>query len=234
MIQIRPARQRGHANHGWLDSWHSFSFADYVDPAHGGWGVLRVINEDRIAPASGFGTHGHRDMEIVTWVLSGTLEHRDSLGSVGRLGPGEVQWMSAGRGVMHSERNPSPSEPVHLLQIWIEPQRTGGAPAYAQQAVAPALLANRLGVLVSPDGRDGSLTMGQDAFVLAARMDRGCRLHHSLVPGRLAWAQVVRGALSLNEHVLVAGDGAAIHAEAGLDLRADDDCEVLLFDLPQA
>jgi redox-sensitive bicupin YhaK (pirin superfamily) len=232
MITIRRAKERGHADHGWLDTFHTFSFADYWDPRHMGWGPLRVINEDRVAPASGFPTHAHRDMEIITYVLEGALEHRDSLGTGSVIRPGEVQRMSAGTGVRHSEYNASKTEPVHLLQIWIEPARTGIAPGYEQKTFGEAERRGRLRLIAAPDGRDGAVTIHQDATVYAATLARGERVEHALAPGRLGWLQVARGALLVNGEQLAQGDGAAIEGERAITLEAVEPAETLLFDLP--
>jgi len=232
MIQVRPAQERGHANHGWLDSFHTFSFADYYDPAHMGFSVLRVINEDRVIPGAGFPTHGHRDMEIVSYVLAGALEHKDSMGNGSIIRPGDVQRMSAGTGVRHSEYNPSASEPVHFLQIWILPKTRGIAPGYEQQHFEPAELDGQLRVVASPDGRDGSVTIHQDALLYAARLDGGTSLTHAIAPGRRAYVQVARGSVVLNGAALAAGDGAHIEQENPLRLDHGRGAEVLLFDLP--
>lgn len=232
MIQIRPAAERGHANHGWLDSHHSFSFADYYDPKHMGWSVLRVINDDRVAPGMGFGTHGHRDMEIVSYVLSGTLQHRDSMGNGTLIRPGDVQRMSAGRGVMHSEFNPSQAEQVHFLQIWILPAVRGIDPGYEQISFSDDEKRGRFRLVASPDGRDGSVTLHQDAAIHAGLFDRGEAAELSLAPGRAAYVHVARGAVTLNGIALNAGDGARIENEAGLRVEGVEAGEVLLFDLP--
>ncbi len=231
MIRLRPAKARGHANHGWLDTWHTFSFADYVDPRHMGFSVLRVINEDVVAPASGFPTHPHRDMEIITYILEGALEHKDSLGSGSVIRPGEVQRMSAGTGIRHSEFNPSPSESVHLLQIWILPAKQGVTPGYEQKRFEDVELANRLRLVASPDGAEGSVTIHQDARVYAARL-QGAEVTHALAPKRRAWVQVARGEVSLNGQKLAAGDGAGVEQETMLRFAADKTAELLLFDLP--
>ncbi|MCX7672804.1 MAG: pirin family protein [Thiobacillaceae bacterium] len=231
MITLRPAQVRGHADHGWLDTWHSFSFADYYDPQEMGFGSLRVLNEDRIAPGAGFPMHGHRDMEIITWILAGALAHEDSLGNGSVITVGEVQRMSAGTGIRHSERNPSPDESVHLLQIWIQPARAGLAPGYEQRRIDPAALEGRLGLIASPQGRAGSVILHQDAEVYAARLAPGAVVSHALRPGRLAYVQVARGALSLNGLPLRAGDGAKIRAETELVMTATEDAELLLFDM---
>lgn len=228
MIQLRKANDRGHANHGWLDSWHTFSFADYHDPKHVSFSALRVINEDRVSPGEGFPTHPHRDMEIITYVLEGALEHKDSLGTGSVIRPGEVQRMSAGTGIRHSEFNHSQTEPVHFLQIWILPDRQGVQPGYEQKRIG---LDGRLRLVASPNGRDGSLTIHQDASVYAARLN-GNEVTHALAPGRRAWLQVARGAVKLNGTTLQAGDGAGIENEPVLNLAADASAEILLFDLP--
>lgn len=233
MITLRPARERGHANHGWLDSWHSFSFADYFDPAHMGWGPLRVINDDTVAPGQGFSTHGHRDMEIISYVLDGALEHRDSLGTGSVIRPGEVQRMSAGRGILHSEYNPSSVEPVHFLQIWIEPAVRGIAPDYEQVALAPPGEGGGLQLVASPQGGNGTVRLHQDVRLYAARLGSGQSDSLSLLPGRLAYVHVARGSLVLNGLALGDGDGARIGDESLLELSATGTgAEVLVFDLP--
>ena len=232
MIAIRPAKERGHADHGWLDTWHTFSFADYYDPRFMGFRVLRVINEDFVGPGRGFPTHGHRDMEIITYVLEGALAHRDSLGTGSVIRPGEVQRMSAGTGVRHSEANPSADEPVHLLQIWIEPATAGIAPGYEQKAFADADKRGRLRLVASPDGADGSVTIHQDARVYATVLGPGQQVVHALAPGRHAWVHVARGTLTLNGHTLERGDGAAVSRETTLTLVGEEEAEALLFDLP--
>lgn len=231
MMQLRKAQDRGHANHGWLDSWHTFSFADYHDPEHVSFSALRVINEDLVIPGEGFPTHPHRDMEIITYVLEGALEHKDSLGTGSVIRPGEVQRMSAGTGIRHSEFNHSQSEPVHFLQIWILPNRQGVQPGYEQKRIDLNEVIGKLRLVASPDGRDGSVTIHQDARVYAARLN-GNEVTHTLAPGRRAWLQVARGVVKLNETTLHAGDGAAIENESALRLTADGSAEVLLFDLP--
>jgi quercetin 2,3-dioxygenase len=232
MITIRKAKERGHADHGWLDTYHTFSFADYRDPRHMGWGPLRVINEDRVAPGSGFPTHAHRDMEIITYVLEGALEHRDSLGTGSVIRPGDVQRMSAGTGVRHSEYNASKTEPVHLLQIWIEPARTGIAPGYEQKMFAEPERRGQLRLIAAADGRDGAVTIHQDAAVYATTLARGERVEHALAAQRLAWLQVARGALLVNGERLAQGDGAAIDKESRLEIAALEPAEAILFDLP--
>ncbi|MEO8606070.1 MAG: pirin family protein [bacterium] len=229
MLTVRPAAARGHVHIDWLDSRHSFSFGEYHDPAHMGFRALRVINEDHVAPAGGFGTHPHRDMEIVTWVLDGALEHRDSLGTGSVIRPGEVQRMSAGTGIRHSEINASQTAPVHLLQIWLLPERAGLAPSYEQKTVRFETPTLRL--IASHDGRDGSVTIHQAADVWAARLPSGALTTHTLAPGRHAWLQVARGDVTLNGTALHAGDGVAISDEQQLEVRADSASEVLLFDL---
>jgi len=232
MIQVRKSADRGHANHGWLDSYHSFSFADYHDPAHVQFSVLRVINEDRVAPGAGFPTHGHRDMEIVSYVLEGALEHKDSLGTGSVIRPGDVQRMSAGTGVRHSEFNASKSELVHFLQIWILPKTNGIAPGYEQKHFAPSDLTGRLRVVASPDGRDGSVTIHQDALLYATKLDDTMNVSHTLAAGRRAYVHVARGSVVLNGTPLAAGDGARLEHEPVIELTADNSAEVLLFDLP--
>lgn len=235
MMQVRRSADRGHFNHGWLDTYHSFSFADYHDPDHMGFRALRVINEDRIAPGAGFGMHPHRDMEIVTVMLAGALQHRDSLGHAAVLRPGEVQRITAGRGVLHSEFNASATEPAHLLQIWLFPRARGLTPDYAQQAVA-ASSDGVLQPLVSPDGRAGSLVIQQDATLYRATLGAGQSLTHVLAPPHHAWVQVLRGGLGVADDgspaaVLAAGDGAAMNEIAALTITAEADAEFLLFDL---
>ncbi len=231
MIHIRKAAERGHFDHGWLDTWHSFSFADYYDPNYMGFHALRVINDDRVAPGQGFGTHGHRDMEIVTYVLEGALEHRDSMGNGEVLRPGELQRMSAGTGIRHSEFNPSRTEPVHLYQIWLLPERNGLRPSYEQRAFSAAERENRLRLVASPDAADGSLTIHQDARLYLSTLGAGQAVSHDLRPGRHAWLQVLRGQAALNGQPLSEGDGAAISEEKALEIRSDKGAEVLLFDL---
>ena len=228
MIQIRKAEDRGHFDHGWLDTYHTFSFADYYDPEFMGFRALRVINEDRVQPGRGFGTHSHRDMEIVTYVLEGELQHRDSMGTGSIIRPGEVQRMSAGTGVLHSEVNPSRDRSVHLLQIWLLPDRRGLKPEYEQKTFPAEERADRLRLVASHDGSDGSLTIHQDAKILAGTIRDS--VQYELQPGRYAWLQVARGSLDLNGQTLNAGDGAAIENEPSLTLRGKD-AEVLLFDL---
>ena len=232
MITVRNAAQRGHYDHGWLDTFHTFSFAGYHDPAHMGFRDLRVLNEDRVTPGEGFGQHGHRDMEIISWVLDGALAHRDSTGGEGVLRPGEVQRMSAGTGVTHSEFNGSDAEPVHFLQIWILPDRRGHAPSYEQKPVPLAAREGRLALIASPDGAEGSTTIHQDVRVYASRLSDGQSVRHALAPGRGAWVQVARGAVSVNGVALGGGDGAAVEGEELLSVAAaGGPAEVLLLDL---
>jgi redox-sensitive bicupin YhaK (pirin superfamily) len=231
MITRRPARERGHADHGWLDTWHTFSFSDYHDPRHMGFRDLRVINDDRVRGGHGFPPHPHRDMEIITYVLEGALEHRDSMGNGSVIRPGEVQRMSAGTGVVHSEFNPSRADLVHLLQIWILPRARGLAPGYEQRRFDDAELADRLRVIAAPDGRDGAVTINQDVSVYAARLGAGAKVQHALARGRFAWVHVARGAASLNGEAMEAGDGAAVSDEHDLVLNAATPAEFLLFDL---
>jgi redox-sensitive bicupin YhaK (pirin superfamily) len=232
MIQVRKSCERGHANHGWLDTYHTFSFADYYDPAHMGFGPLRVINEDRVEPGKGFGTHGHRDMEIITYVLGGGLQHRDSLGNGSVIRPGDVQRMSAGTGVMHSEFNASETDPVHFLQIWIEPNARGVRPSYEQKHFAAEDRRGRLRLLASPDGRDDSVTIHQDARVHAADLAPDDAVDYHLEPGRRAYVHVARGAVTLNGTPLEAGDGARLVDETTVNLSGLQESQVLLFDLP--
>jgi quercetin 2,3-dioxygenase len=231
MFTLRRSAERGHAQHGWLESRHTFSFADYHDPAHMGFGPLRVINEDRVQPGKGFGTHGHRDMEIISYVLDGQLEHKDNMGTGSIIVPGDVQRMSAGRGVLHSEYNPSRSAPVHFLQIWIQPDVTGIAPSYEQKAIAADLKRGRFALIASPDGRDGSVTIHQDARIYAGLFDGAEAASHDVAPGRRAYVHVARGSVSVNGNRLEAGDAAAITGEAAVRVEAGADAEVLLFDL---
>ena len=231
MVTRRPSRERGHANHGWLDSYHTFSFADYYDPKHMGFRHLRVINEDRVQPSRGFGTHSHQDMEIITYVLEGALEHRDSMGNRSVIVPGDVQRMSAGTGVTHSEYNPSPTEPVHLLQIWILPEKKSLPPSFQQRAFQPEEKRNTPRRIASRNGRDGSVTVHHDVDLFAALLESGELVRHALPPGRHAWLQVVGGAVALNGTLLFAGDGAAASDEGRLEISASESSEVLLFDL---
>ncbi|MBV8266750.1 MAG: pirin family protein [Planctomycetaceae bacterium] len=232
MIAVRRASERGHGQHGWLDTYHTFSFNDYYDQQYMGFRVLRVINEDRVEAGQGFGIHGHRDMEIISYVLEGALGHKDSLGNGSVLRPGEFQCMTAGTGIRHSEFNPSDSEPVHFYQIWLLPDRQGLAPSYDQRAFPEDERRGRLRVVASPDGRDGSLTIHQDAEVLLTSLAAGERVTHELAPGRHAWLQVLRGSVQLNEVPLATSDGAAVSDEPSLTVLATEPCEVMLFDLP--
>lgn len=231
MIRVRRMSERGHFDHGWLDTYHTFSFGRYHDPRHMSFRALRVINEDRVAPGRGFGTHPHEDMEIVTYVLEGALAHRDSLGTGSTIRPGELQRMTAGTGITHSEFNPSEAEPVHLYQIWLLPEREGLEPSYEQRAFPEEERRNRLRLVASPDGRDGSLSIRQDARLYLASLEGGREVTHELAPDRHAWVQVLRGGVILNGLMLSAGDGAAVSAESGVMVRADGSSEVLLFDL---
>jgi redox-sensitive bicupin YhaK (pirin superfamily) len=229
MLSLRCSEDRGASRTAWLDSHHSFSFADYHDPRHMGFRALRVLNEDRIAPRSGFGAHPHRDMEILTVPIAGVLEHRDSEGGHARLAPGRVQVMTAGTGIVHSEVNPSRDETLHLLQIWLLPSRAGLAPGYRELDVDPD--AGPLQPLVTPDGRGGTLRIHQDAFVYRLRLEAGASLEHALAPGRHAWLQLVRGDASLDGVRMGAGDGAALSDASALRLSALEETEGLLFDL---
>ena len=231
MIAVRRSDERGHARHGWLESRHTFSFAEYRDPRFMGFRDLRVINEDRVAPGRGFGKHSHRDMEIVSWVIAGELAHEDSLGNGSVIRPGDLQRMSAGTGVTHSEQNPSPTAPVHFLQIWILPERDGLPASYEQRHFPAAERSGRLRLLASRDGRDGSVVVHQDVALHAALLAKGDSVRHDLAPGRHAWVQVVRGAITANGSALAAGDGAALSGEAAVALAADEEAEILLFDL---
>jgi redox-sensitive bicupin YhaK (pirin superfamily) len=230
-LSIRRAGERGRADHGWLLSYHTFSFADYYDPAHMGFRALRVINEDRVQPGQGFGTHSHRDMEIISYVLEGALQHKDSMGGSSIIKPGEVQRMSAGTGVTHSELNASPSELVHFLQIWILPERPGGKPGYEQKAFSEDERRGKLRLVASPDGREGSVTVRQDIALYAALPRAGEPLRHALAAGRHAWVHVARGQIELGGEQLEAGDAAAISDARGLELTGGDGSEILLFDL---
>jgi redox-sensitive bicupin YhaK (pirin superfamily) len=231
MLEIRKAQERGYADHGWLKSYHSFSFADYFDAEHVEFGSLRVINEDRVAAGRGFGTHAHRDMEIITYVLEGRLEHKDSIGTGSIIEPGDVQRMSAGTGVRHSEFNPSPAEPVHFLQIWIQPAQTGIPPSYEQKRFGPHDKRGKLRLIASPDARAGSVTVHQDAYVHAGLFDGDERAVHTLAAGRRAYVHVARGRITVNGVALVAGDAAKIVDTSQVKLEHGDGAEVLLFDL---
>jgi len=231
MITLRKSDERGHADHGWLRSWHSFSFADYHDPAHMGFGKLRVINEDLIAPGTGFGTHGHRDMEILTYVLDGALAHKDSLGNGATITPGEVQRMSAGTGVLHSEFNHERERTTHLLQIWILPSQRGIAPGYEQKRFADADKRGRLRLVAAPDGHDGAVTIHADAALHAGLFDGDEAATLPLAPGRLGYVHVARGELEVNGQHLRAGDAALLRDEPEITLAQGRDAEVLVFDL---
>lgn len=231
MITVRKSLDRGHADHGWLLSYHSFSFADYYDPQQMGWGKLRVINEDRVQPGRGFGMHSHRDMEIISYVLEGQLQHKDSMGNGTIIRPGDVQRMSAGTGVQHSEFNPSPDEPVHFLQIWIEPERLGIQPGYEQKAFAQEDKRGRLRLVASRNGRDGSLTVHQDADLYASLLSTGERVVHRLAAGRIAYLHLVEGAVGVNGIGLMTGDAARIESEQELVIAASESSELLLFDM---
>jgi quercetin 2,3-dioxygenase len=231
MIAVRRSDERGYADHGWLRSFHSFSFADYLDPKHMGFGALRVINEDRVQPGAGFGTHGHRDMEIISYVLDGSLEHKDSMGNGSVIRPGDVQRMSAGRGVMHSEFNPSDDQVVHFLQIWIEPNVRGIAPGYEERKFDASAKKGVLRLIASPDGREGSVTIHQDALVYATILDGADRAVHRIPTGRRAYVHVARGSLTANGEALVAGDALKATDTSELVLENGKQAEVLLFDL---
>ena len=234
MLQIRRSEERGNAHHGWLQSKHTFSFGSYHDPEHTGFGPLLVINEDRVAPGQGFGTHGHRDMEIISYVLSGALEHKDSMGTGSVLHYGDVQRMTAGTGVRHSEFNGSQEEEVHFLQIWIQPNVTGIPPSYEEKHFAPASKQGQLRLIASSDGRDDSVLIHQDAAIHAALVGRGDTLTHALAQGRAAYVHVIRGTISVNGNALKGGDAVKLVAETNVTLSLADDAEVLLFDLPAA
>jgi redox-sensitive bicupin YhaK (pirin superfamily) len=231
MITLRRAGERGHFDHGWLNTYHTFSFADYFDPAQVGFRALRVINEDRVQPRKGFPTHPHRDMEIVTYVLEGALEHKDSMGNGGVIRPGEVQRMSAGTGITHSEYNHSGSELVHFLQIWIRPEGVGYSPSYEQKTFPAEDRIGRLRLVASRAGRDGSVSYHTDTDLYASLLAPGQEVTHTLRPGRHAWLHVARGAVKMNDRDLAAGDGAAVIGEAGVTIKAIESAEVLLFDL---
>jgi redox-sensitive bicupin YhaK (pirin superfamily) len=232
MHEIRRANDRGHANHGWLDSYHSFSFADYWDPRHVEFGPLRVINEDRVVPGAGFGTHGHRDMEIISYVLEGELAHKDSTGTSSVIRPGDVQRMSAGRGVMHSEFNHSQAQPVHFLQIWIQPDVTGIAPEYEQKRFEPEEKRGRLRLVASPDGADGSVRIHQDARLFSGLLDGAERTALEVGHGRKLYVHVARGKVTANGEVLDAGDALKLTDTPVLSLTDGTAAEVLVFDLP--
>ncbi len=231
MIRIRKSEDRGHADHGWLKTSHTFSFADYRDPAHVHFRALRVMNEDWVAPGQGFGEHPHQDMEIVSYVLSGALEHRDSMGNGEVLRPGEFQRMSAGTGITHSEFNPSPVDPTHLYQIWLFPRQKGIEPSYEQKTFPAAQRRNRLQLVASPDATDGSLKIHCDARIFLATLEANQGVSQTIPDGRHAWLQVLRGSISLGETVLESGDGAAASDERSLEFSATSESEILLFDL---
>ena len=231
MIEVRKAAQRGHASHGWLDSFHTFSFAGYYDPIHMGFRALRVINEDRVQPARGFDTHSHRDMEIVTYVIEGALEHRDSLGNGSVIRPGEVQRMTAGTGITHSEYNASETDLLHFLQIWIVPDEEGLEPSYEQKSFLAKDQSDALQLVASPGGREGSLRIHQDVNLYVGSLDPGATLKHDVAASRHAWLQVVKGSLRLGERGLEPGDGIALSEESALELRAEAASELLVFDL---
>jgi len=229
MITTRKANDRGHAEHGWLDSYHTFSFADYYDPQWMGFRSLRVINDDLVMPHAGFGMHPHRDMEIITYILSGQLAHQDSMGNGRVITPGEFQYMSAGTGVQHSEQNPNGQEAVHLLQIWIQPDAKGVQPRYQEKSMKDA--ATGLHLITSKTGRDGSIAIHQDADLYLGKLDAGENLTHTLQPGRHAWLHVAEGEITLNGQTLTGGDAVAVSDERALDLRGAKASQVLLFDL---
>ncbi|MFO0947558.1 MAG: pirin family protein [Planctomycetota bacterium] len=231
MRTIRRAGDRGHANHGWLDTYHTFSFASYYDPGHMGFRALRVMNEDWVLPGRGFGTHPHNDMEIVTYVLEGALEHKDSMGNGEVLRPGEFQRMSAGTGITHSEFNPSPVEPVHLYQIWLKPDRKGIVPSYEQKSFPDEVLRNQLRLVAAREPKEGSLAIHQDARIYLSRLDEGAGVTHPLKEGRHAWLQILRGEVTVDGDVLAAGDGVAFSEEEAVSITANRESEILLFDL---
>lgn len=232
MIEIRRSAERGHADHGWLDTHHTFSFADYFDPEFMQFGPLRVLNQDRVTGGRGFGTHGHQEMEIVSYVLEGVMEHKDSLGHGSRMRPGDVQLMSAGTGVLHSEFNGSADEPLHFLQMWVVPAERGTSPRYEQKQFSEEERRGRLRLVVSPDGADGSLTIGQDAKLYTGLFGSEEEAHFDLGQGRSAWLHVARGRLRLGEAELAPGDGAGIRDEERLTLRGIENAEVVVWDLP--
>ena len=232
MITLRKSNQRGHARHGWLDTYHSFSFASYHDPKHMGFGPLRVINEDRVSPGKGFGSHGHEDMEILTYVLSGALAHKDSMGNVETLYTNDLQRISAGTGIVHSEFNGSKTEPVHFLQIWIEPAKLNLTPGYAQLSLTEDEKLGKLVRVAGPEGGKGALTIHQDAEVFIGQVEGGKQLAHELKPARQAWVQVIRGEVTVNGQSLGTGDAAAVTSETGVTIEGTaSNSEVLLFDL---
>ena len=230
-LNIRRANERGHADHGWLDTHHTFSFASYYDPAHMGFRTLRVINDDRVAPGMGFGTHPHRDMEIFSYVLEGALEHKDSMGNGRQLQPGEIQLISAGKGIAHSEYNPSRTEPLHFLQIWIQPRQHGLNPSYTEWRPKPEQAQAGKVLVISPDGRDGSATIHQDADIYLVRLQPGQKVTHELAAGRGAWLHVAAGSLSVDGVELTTGDGASTEKPGTLELAANQPTQAILFDL---
>ncbi|MGH1347683.1 MAG: pirin family protein [Nannocystales bacterium] len=232
MLQLRRSNARGHAEHGWLESRHTFSFANYHDPEHMGFGPLRVINEDRVQPGMGFGTHPHRDMEIISYVLEGTLEHKDSMGNGSVIRPGDVQHMSAGTGVTHSEFNGSKVEGLHFLQIWIQPSQRGGEPRYGQQHFSRAQRLDQLRVVASGDGREDSIRIRQDALMFAGVLTDGTTVEHAVQPGRRAWVHLAHGSVTVDGHALQAGDALGTDDASTLHLTANGEAEVLVFDLP--
>ncbi len=232
MLTLRKASDRGHADHGWLDSWHTFSFADYYDPAHHNFRVLRVMNDDKVAPGQGFGMHPHRDMEIVTYVLEGELAHKDSMGHQATLKPGEVQRITAGTGIQHSEFNPSATKPVHLYQIWLMPDAKGHTPSYAQKAFPKEGRTGRWQTIVSKDGREDSITIQQDAVIQLAELANGQTINQSFNSGRHGWLQLLRGQATVNGIPMAAGDGLAICEEKEIRVAAQGSAEVMFFDLP--
>ena len=231
MIRIRKAEDRGHANYGWLDTYHTFSFGNYRDPEHKRFRSLRVMNEDYVAAGQGFGTHPHRDMEIVTYVLEGALQHKDSMNNGEILRPGEFQRMTAGTGITHSEFNPSNQDPVHLYQIWLVPERTGIEPSYEQKRFPDQERLNRLQMVASRDATEGSLRIHQDAKIYLSTLQAGRSLSHTLPSGRHAWLQVLRGSVILNDHLLQTSDGAGVSDETTLEISSDESSEIMLFDL---
>ncbi len=231
MFAMRRAQERGHANHGWLNSYHTFSFGDYYDPQHMGFSNLRVINDDTVSPSGGFGTHGHRDMEIISYVLDGALEHKDSMGNGSVIRPGDVQRMSAGTGVTHSEFNASESEPVHFLQMWVLPEKDGLKPSYEQKTFSEEEKRGRLRLVGSRDGRDGSVTIHQNVDLYATLLGEGDSVSHELAKGHKGWIQVAQGSVVLNDKQLYPGDGVAIEGPTAITLTSSSEAEVLLFDM---
>jgi quercetin 2,3-dioxygenase len=234
MIKLRKSQERGHVNHGWLDSYHSFSFAEYYDPAYMGYSALRVINDDRVAGGTGFGMHPHRDMEIITYMLAGELRHQDSMGNGSVIGVGDVQRMTAGTGIRHSEFNASTTNPVHLLQIWITPSQLDLTPGYEEKHFSDSEKENRWRLIVSPNGHDGSIIIHQNAYVFASRLTEGNQLSLTLKQDRCAYLQVAKGSVTLDGQLLLAGDAAMLEDAPEFDLIAKDDSELVLFDLPKS